>query len=102
MLFKRKHQEKNIEQPFLSREKVDRDWEIMLGIFLLVVIIGAIIDGFLFFKVNEGEAFDPNTVQAGSIVDRKAFTETIDFFEGRYKEYEFLKTAEPNEIDPSF
>ncbi len=83
--------------------QVLKDWMLIIGAFVALVLIIATIDGYLLVKINRGDFFkvEENSELSQETVNRKKLVDVEEFFAARQKAYaEFSQTAAP-EIDPS-
>ncbi|MDD5068099.1 MAG: hypothetical protein PHS53_01880 [Candidatus Pacebacteria bacterium] len=98
-LFKKK--EKQLVRRAWPRSK--RDWEILLGGFLFLLIAGAIASGFLFLNISRGEIFQiqKSSQDDTSIIDSELLKKTIDFYENKALNLKEITTHSKVIGDPS-
>lgn len=80
-----------------------RDWELLLAFFFLLLILAGIGGVFLFQDISRGEIFQvEQSAQNNTFaVDRDLLTKTIDFYQNKARNLEEI-TAHPKVlVDPS-
>ncbi len=87
-------------------EKVFHDWNIMVVVFALALLVVVAFDGYLFVRVNQGDFFIAETTEESSVltINRKTLIDANAFFEKRQKDYEASQNVSASstpEIDPS-
>lgn len=78
-----------------------RDWSRILVMFIVLILVGASFNFYLFLRITAGDIFD---AQAGLVdaktLDRKVIRDIIDSFDKRALELEEIKKAPPSIPDP--
>jgi len=83
--------------------QVLRDWSLVIASFSFLVVIVALVDGYLLVMINRGDFFKADTTVelAPETVNRKKLADVEEFFAARKKEYAARTATTTPEIDPS-
>lgn len=102
-LFKKRESSGEAHSSLSFREKVYRDWKILLVSAITLFIVVSLLDGLLLWMVNRGDIFTfiPTAENNTSELDQKTLSNAVKFFDDRNANFEAWKNTSPNEIDPS-
>lgn len=92
---------RKIEKTIL--EKAVHDWKILLLSAIILGLIVVAIDGYLLWRVNNGDIFVAEIVTETdtTLSDKRMLENVVKFFEDRSVHFETLKNSSKLEIDPS-
>ena len=81
----------------------DRDWKVMMGIFILVNALVAVAGLYMFYKVQAGEFFRVSLTkpELGKEIKREELEKTIEFFDGRAERIRSFEESGKAVFDPS-
>jgi hypothetical protein len=80
-----------------------RDWKIFLGVCFVLMLVVALFNGYLFFKINSGEIFQaaPRQVKPIETLDRALLEEVLEYMRNQATLFNHYLQHKPNLIDPS-
>jgi hypothetical protein len=100
---KKKTQSPPHHSGFDVSSRITKDWVMVLGVFVVLVLFAAIADGYLLFKINRGDFFHSETSSSVSAetVKRKKLVDVVEYFDARSADYARLWSTTTPRVDPS-
>ena len=81
-----------------DRDRVNRDWMIILTVFVVIVLLVTIFNIRLFIRIDKGELFvieDSDEMTVTSTLDEALLGDTLEFFKEKGNRFEQLKRSVP-------
>jgi hypothetical protein len=83
--------------------KAHHDWKVVILLFSLVWVAVFLASLYIFFVINNGDFFQNDTVVTPpqTTINKKALSDTVDFYSTKAQKLNQLETNPPKVVDPS-
>ena len=82
-----------------DRAHVNRDWTVVLMVFVIIVLVVTALNVRLFMRIDKGELFvveDTDKTAVSNTIDEELLGSTLEFFEEKENRFEQLKRIAPS------
>ena len=86
-----------------NEQTAERDWKMILIVFIIVNVISATLNFYVFWGIKEGTIFSisDNTTTAFVTINRKGLDEIVSYFESRQRNFDDLRKNRIPMSDPA-
>lgn len=83
--------------------KAHHDWKMVIFFFSLVWVAVFLASLYIFFVINNGDLFqkDTETPSAQTTINKKALSDTVNFYSTKASKLQQLESNPPKAVDPS-